>query len=180
MKKILFLSVLAIALVGCNKEYYGKCEQVYDKHALPALDWNDYNDCDRVAINHVYMARWGDRRYLNRHPNPYESKEGEIIKIKGYILHSFNRNRMIRYDGDKWTCYMVNDSLIAMDTTDRSGNLSLEGTDKSLLEGVDFTRKCYVTATITFHTMFPMLISPADPRSCFAITPIYKVIEIKN
>lgn len=179
MKKILFLFVLAMALVGCNKEYYGKCEQVYDHHTLPALSKNDYNDCDKVAINYVYFYRYKNaERYLNQHPNPYEANEGDTIKIKGFIMHSHNRT--VIYDGDNWMCNMGIDSLKAMDTEYQIASLSLEGTDKSLLNGVDFTKKCYVTAIITFHTMFPMEDSPSDPRSCAALYPVYKVVEIKN
>ena len=179
MKKILFLIVLVTTLIGCNKEYYGKCEQVYDHHTLPALSKTDYNDCDKVAINYIYFYRYNNaERYLNRHPNPYEANEGDTIKIKGFIMHTHNRT--VIYDGDNWTCDMGIDSLSAMDPEYHTAWLSLEGTDKALLNGIDFTKKCYVTAIITFHTMFPMSGSPSDLRSCAALYPVYKVVEIKN
>ena len=179
MKKILILFVLAMALVGCNKEYYGKCEQVYDHHTLPALSKNDYNDCDKVAINYVYFYRYNKaERYLNRHPNPYEANEGDTIKIKGFIMHTHNRT--VIYDGNNWTCRMVIDSLKAMNIDYYTCDLTLEGTDKSVLKDVDLTRKCYVTAIITFHRMFLLTGSPSDHRSCAASYPVYKVVKINN
>lgn len=179
MKKILFLIVLVITLISCNKEYWGQCEQPYDIQTLPALDWNDYNDCDVVSINFTYMTRWSNKRYLIRYPNPYKDNEGDTIKIKGYIKHAYNKP--INYESKCYSFSMEKDSVKAMDITNNYGGyLLIEGTDKSVIEGVDITKKCYITAIITFQQLSSWCSSPADPKKCFPMTPVYRVVEIKN
>ena len=179
MKRIFLMVVAAFFLVGCNKEYYGKCEQVYDHHTLPALDWNDYNDCDVVSINFTYVYRWGDKRYLNRYPNPYIDNEGDTIKIKGFIKHSYNEP--IYYESECYSFRMEKDSLKAMDVTNHYGGyLLVEGTDRSIIENVDITKKCYITAVITFQQLSSWICSPPHPKECFAMTPTFRVVKIKN
>ena len=173
MKRILFFIVLIATLHSCNKEYYGKCEQVYDKHALPALDWNDYNDCDVVNTNFVYFTRGSNREWRR---NPYRDNEGDIVKIKGYISHSYIHT----FDSNSYYLDIAKDSLTAMTTGDAS--LMVVGFDKSDLNDIDLTKRCYITTIISFTPPHGLFLSGPikNVKGCTASLPYFNIIEIKN
>ena len=170
--KTLFLIVLATTLWGCNKEFWGKCEQPSDKQTLPAIDWNDYNECDVVSINFVYYTRGSNRQWRR---NPYRDNEGDIIKIKGYVCHSYIHT----FDSNSYYLDIAKDSLTAM-TNDAS--LMVVGFDRSDLNDIDLTKQCYITTIITFTPPHGLYLSGpiTSVRGCTASTPYFDIVAIKN
>ncbi|MBR4218580.1 MAG: hypothetical protein IKR71_06000 [Bacteroidales bacterium] len=182
MKRLVLIIVLLSVLVGCNKNpvsnHCDPCEQVYDSQVLPVLDKNDYNDCGAVAQNFVFMSR-ATPCYAAKYPNPYHKNEGDTIKIKGFIKHSYGKPIRKNNDGI-WTASMIVDSLTAMDPNNHlGGDLRIEGADTTIFNTVDITKKCYVTAIISFHKLV-IPYEEVKPGQCRAVTPAYIAIEIKN
>ena len=169
MKKILCLAALIMVLVSCNKENLGPCEQIYDTQALPKLSKTDYN----VRMNFCYMSRshvpqkWYDKYYNN----PYDKNIGDTIRVKGFVYYSAIGPVYV-YNG-KWTCKLCDSSMTA--------KITLQGTDTTLLKGVDFSKECYVISTLTFESYIPMAGTvPFSDKGCHAIYPNFNVVEIKN
>ena len=52
---------LLALLVSCNIFVPKECEQLSDMIGdIPALNKNDYNDCELVNQNYMYFAKWQD------------------------------------------------------------------------------------------------------------------------
>ncbi len=177
MKKILFLLSIIVLSISCNKDNLGPCEQIYDSQTLPKLSKTDYNSSDDVRINFCYMSRlspnvpqkWFDKYYNN----PYEKNIGDTIRIKGFAYYSAIGPIMYDNKGEKWKCELYDNSMIA--------KITLQGTDTTLLKGVDFSKKCYVISTLTFESYIPVDgAPPITDKGCFAILPYFNVVEIKN
>ena len=86
----------------------------------------------------------------------------------------------MKYYNGYWACYLDSDSLNAMDNEYKSSDVTIFTDNKELFNGIDFTRTCYVTATVQFGNPLLMCNTPADPKSCFAHIPDFKIVEIKN
>lgn len=177
MKRIVFLLSIIVLSISCNKDNLGPCEQIYDSQTLPELSKTDYNSCDDVRINFCYMSRlrpnvpqkWFDKYYNN----PYEKNIGDTIRIKGFAYYSAIGPIMYDNKGEKWTCTLCDSSMTA--------KITLQGTDTTLLKGVDFSKECYVISTLTFESYIPMAGTvPFSDKGCHAIYPNFNVVEIKN
>ena len=182
MKKVVLFFVLLFVLSGCNKtpssNHCDPCEQVYDSQVLPVLDRNDYNDCGAVAMNYMFMSR-ATPCYEAKYHNPYYKNEGDTIKIRGFIKHSYGKPILKDKDGI-WTASMTMDSLTAMDPNNHlGGDLRIEGADTTIFNAVDLTKMCYVTAIVTFDKLV-IPYEAVEPGKCRAVNPAYIAVEIKN
>ena len=179
MKKLLIVITILVLMFSCNP-VPEECEQLSDiMGKIPELKKNDYNDCELVSQNYTYFARWHVDSYMEQYPaDEYFSQQGDTIMIKGYITHG--RGDTLEYHNGYWTCHLDPDSLKAMDMEYNSSHLTIYSDDKDLFNYIDFTRKCYMTTTVQFKNLLKIDCGPADPKSCYANLPIFRIIEIKN
>ena len=180
MRRMFIVIPLLTLLVSCNivpKE----CEQLSDMIGdIPALKKNDYNDCELVSQNYTYFAKWLVDSYMEHYPaTEYFSQQGDTVTIKGFITHGYG-DTLKYYNDGYWACHLTSDSLEAMDKDYHSSQLTIYSDNKDLFDYLDFTRKCYITATVQFNNPLNYESGPADPKSCFANMPIFKIMEIKN
>lgn len=180
MKRVFIVISLLALLVSCNVRVPKECEQLSDMIGdIPALKKNDYNDCELVNQNYMYFAKWLVDSYMEYYPaTEYLSQQGDTVMIKGFITHG--RGDTLRYYNGYLACYLDSDSLEAMDIEYNSSDVTIFTDNKELFSGVDFTRKCYMTATVQFGNPLLMCNTPADPKSCWANLPDFKIVEIKN
>ena len=175
---------LLALLVSCNIFVPKECEQLSDMIGdIPALNKNDYNDCELVNQNYMYFAKWQDDSYMEYYPeaNEYLSQEGDTVLIKGFLSHGYGDT--MSYRKGNWICYLHSDSLEAMDIEYNPCDVTIYADNKELFSGVDFTRKCYITATVQFgsqHGLIGIGPPPGESKLCFPQTPNFKIIEIKN
>ena len=179
MKRMMMFISLLTVMLSCNimpKE----CEQVSDIIGeVSELNKNDYNDCEIVNQNYMYFAKWMDDSYMEHYPaNEYFSQQGDTVMIKGFLSHGYGDT--MSYHNGYWACYLDSDSLEAMDIEYNPCDVTIFTDNKELFSGIDFTRKCYITATVQFGNPLLMCNTPADPKSCWATLPDFKIVEIKN
>ena len=179
MKRMLIFISLLVIMFSCNimpKE----CEQVEDIIGnVPEMIANDYNDCEIVNQNYMYFAKWLDDSYMEHYPeaNDFLSQEGDTVMIKGFVSHGYGITT--DYYKNYWICYLISDSLDAMDTEYTPNDVTIFGDNPDMLSNIDFSRKCYVKSTVKFEDL-GYAIGPSDPKSCYSMMPSFKVIEIKN
>ena len=180
MKRVFIVISLLALLVSCNVRVPKECEQLSDMIGdIPALKKNDYNDCELVNQNYMYFAKWLVDSYMEYYPaTEYFSQEGDTVMIKGFISHGYGDTLV--YHNAYWACYLDSDSLEAMDIEYNPSYVTIFTDNKELFGGIDFTRKCYITATVQFGNPLSMCNTPADPKSCWSNLPDFKIVEIKN
>ncbi len=182
MKNSALIAILTVVasvtlLFGCT--YLKKCDQPFSKEEIPNIYDNDYHTCIDVMKNYVYMMRGNDGRYLEHYPYPYSSHIGDTIKLCGYVKHSYGY--AFYYKDNWWYCQLTDDSISAMNPNDYTGGtIGAQGNDKTLLDNVDFSKKCYLIGYMTFNSPFRFLESPANPDDCSVLMPDFQVIEIRN
>lgn len=181
IKKASFLSVLLIiGLLGCKEHLPEKCEQLSETHQIPELDKEDYNTCDAVFLNYAYFVKWDDMNdYLEHYPNPVEQLMQDTVMMCGFIKHS--DDKPFDYTEDYWwMCSMTDDSISAMNHESQYGGVYVQGKDKTILNGLDDTKKCYLIGVMTYDSPFVFEDSPADPKSCYCLVPYFQTVQIRN
>lgn len=185
-KKNLVMMAMATLIVyvffGCGKmDKPKRCEQLYETQQIPELSKNEYNTCDAVHMNYAYFVRWNNvKEYLKYYPNPVESLMQDTVLMCGFIKHSYGKPFDYAENG-WWLCSMIDDSITAMDPENHFGGIIyVQGDDKTVLNEIDDTKKCYLIGVMTYDTPFYFLDSPADPSSCSCLKTFFQVVQIKN
>lgn len=180
-KMMLFLMTIAsIGIMACKPDKIEECEQLYDKYEITPLSPDTYNSINAVTLNFAYAVRGDEDNYQELYPNPFASHIGDTILLCGFIRHSYGKP--FQFKDDQWQCLMVDDSIIACDVENNvGGGLDVYGDDKSILESIDDTRKCYVKGIITYGglPLTPDLFSN-NSYSCYYLAPVCHVICVNN
>lgn len=182
MKNKLLLIICMITLIISCKRVPSECEQLSDMIGeIPELMQDDYNDCKLVSWNYTYFARWSEDSYMEHYPDAdkYLSQQGDTVLFKGFITHSYGDT--LEYHNGYWVGYLDTDSLEAMNPDYKSCDLIIYSDNKDLFNDIDFSKKCYVKATVQFGNPLGFVgLAPVDHKSCYALRPDFKIIKIKN
>jgi len=182
MKKMTLFICMAvvISITACKKPIkIEECEQLYDKYEVPQLSTDTYNSIYAVTLNFAYAVRENEGIYQELYPNPYSSRIGDTVLLRGFIRHSYGQP--FTFKDNQWQCLMVDDSIIACDLNNNvGGGLDVCGDDKSVLQLIDDTRCCYVKGVITYGGLPVPWDCLADPHSCYYLSPVCHVISITN
>ena len=85
MKRMFIVIPLLALLVSCNIFIPKECEQLSDMIGdIPALNKNDYNDCELVNQNYMYFAKWQDDSYME-----YYTEANEPFTVSFVITKDF-------------------------------------------------------------------------------------------
>lgn len=182
MKKTTFflLVIAGISIMACKPNKIEKCEQLYDKYEIPPLSTDSYNSIYAVTFNFAYAVRGDEDNYQELYPNPFASHIGDTVLLCGFIRHSYGNP--FQFKDEQWQCLMVDDSIVACDVENNvGGGLDVYGDDRSVLESIDDTKKCYVKGIITYGGL-PLTIDllPNNSNSCCYLAPVCHVISVNN
>ena len=182
MKKMMFflMIIAGIGMMACKPDKIEECEQLYDKYEIPLLSIDSYNSIYTVTLNFAYAVRGEEDIYQELYPNPFASHIGDTILLCGFIRHSYGKP--FQFKDDQWQCLMVDDSITACDVENNvGGGLAVYGDDKSILDSIDDTKKCYVKGIITYDglPLTPDLFSN-NSNSCYYLAPVCHVISVNN
>ena len=181
MKKMIFFlcASVIIGATACKSNKIEECEQLYDKYEIPPLSTDTYNNIYAVTLNFAYAVRGNEEIYQGLYPNPFSSRIGDTVLLCGFIRHSYGHP--FQFKDNQWQCLMVDDSIIACDPNNNvGGGLDVCGDDKSVLQLIDDTRRCYVKGIITYGGLPLPMDYIADPHSCYFLAPVCHVISITN
>lgn len=190
MKRLMILLILiAFVVVGCEKNkvcnYSGmaynsltdecECVNYYEGMVLDT----GYNLWSDVVHYMQYYSR-DDKPYY-----PYYSREGDSVKVNGWINHKDGKTLLEDEIDSRYVQFVVSDdSITAMNAKALSAPIHIEG-EKTLFEGVDQEKECYMKGVITFHPKSnnAWLVGPADPEpshNCSTVNFALCIMEIKN
>lgn len=136
MKYNILISLVVVfsclTMIGCQKP----CKQIYDQSEKPEIKKDEYNSCNAILANYIYVID-------NANDFPYWEHQGDTVKVCGWMVNK-NISKGMLYLTDNPKDTTINDEL-------SSPWLGVEvfGLDLNLSD-MNFSKKCYVTGKLRF------------------------------
>jgi len=186
---LLALFVTSTISVSCNKKHdcqydnmtYNKndkrceCIQPYASSVIPALSNSEFNTCEAVVRNFIYLS-------VDNADYPYYSHAGDTIKFCGYVKHSYGNP--LHYNEDNTYCSftMIDDYATAMDVSNYNGGAFFIESSVDKMVDIDLSQKCYVTGVLAFGPSSAEIpwVNVSEPGTCHSAELLFHVIDIHN
>lgn len=152
MKYNILISLVVVfsclTMIGCQKP----CKQIYDQSEKPEIKKDEYNSCNAILANYIYVID-------NANDFPYWEHQGDTVKVCGWVWNERNLNYKILYltDNPKDTIKDCENTGIAL------GVFGLE----EFPSDFDVSKKCYVTGKLWFYGIAPGGDGNPNKRYCY-------------